>query len=149
MIRLLASLSIWLMLSLSSNFVYAEEKPKCEDDPRACFEDPADPDAPDGPIVTRDGEAERTFSFPPIKAGFIIDVYNKDILPHISAEVLAIEAPWNGDFSIDIGVAASRVFTSLTWEFIPIIKAGPSIWVGYNVKEASQAYGVGFTVLDF
>ena len=38
MIRLLVSLSIWLMLSLSSSVSYAEE-PKCEDDPRACFDD--------------------------------------------------------------------------------------------------------------
>jgi hypothetical protein len=144
MIKLLASLSIWLTLLLSSNIAYAEE-PKCEDDPRACF----DGFKPDGTIITRDKKAERTFFFPPVKAGFIIDVYNRDILPHISVEVLEFDTFWSGDIAIDVGVGTSRVFTSLTWEFIPIIKAGPSIWAGYNVREKSQAYGIGFTVLDF
>lgn len=144
MIRLLISLSIWLTLSLSSSFSYADEL-KCEDDPRACFEDFEDDDT----IIPKDKTVARTFSFPPIKAGFVIDVYNRDILPHISVEVIELNAPWSGDYAIDVGVATSRVFTSFSWEFIPLIKAGPSIWVGYNVREKSQAYGVGFTILDF
>jgi hypothetical protein len=132
------------MLSLSSSVSYAEE-PKCEDDPRACFDDFKD----DGTIIPKDKSVARTFSFPPIKAGFIVDVYNRDILPHISVEVLELDAPWSGDYALDVGVGNSRVFASLSWEFIPLIKAGPSIWAGYNVKEKSQAYGVGFTILDF
>lgn len=145
MTRLLVCLSMLLMLSLLSNVSLAEEDPKCEDDPRACF----DGFDPDGGIITKDGEAERTFSFPPVKAGFIVDIHNKDILPHISAEVYELDVPWNGNMAFDVGVAASRVFTSLTWEFLPIVKAGPSIWAGYNVKENDYAYGVGFTMLDF
>ena len=134
-----------LTLSLSSYFTLAEDGPKCEDDPRACF----DGFDPDGGVVTKDGEAERTFSFPPVKAGFIVDVHNRDILPHISAEVHEWDVFWKGNFTLDAGVAASRVFASLTWEFLPIIKAGPSIWAGYNVKENDSAYGIGFTILDF
>lgn len=144
MIKLLVCLSMLLTLSLLSNITFAED-PKCEDDPRACFEG----FDPDGGIITRDGEAERTFSFPPVKAGFIVDVYNRDVLPHISAEVYEWDVPWNGNIALDVGVATSRVITSLTWEFLPIVKAGPSIWAGYNVKENDYAYGVGFTMLDF
>jgi hypothetical protein len=133
-----------LMLSLSSSTALAD-KSDCSDDPRKCFNG----FDPNGKVITRDKEAERTFNFPPVKAGFIVDLHIKDILPTISAEALEIDAPWNGDFSVDVGVATSRVFTSLTWEFLPIVKAGPSIWVGYNVRETDVAYGVGFTMLDF
>ncbi len=144
MIKLLVCLSMLLTLSLLSSVTLAEE-PKCEDDPRACFGG----FDPDGGIITRDGEAERTFAFPPVKAGFIVDVRNRDVLPHISAEVYEWDVFWKGNIALDVGVATSRVFTSITWEFLPIIKAGPSIWVGYTVRENDQAYGVGFTMLDF
>lgn len=144
MIKLFISLSIWLLLSLPSN-VYAEEDTKCEDDPRACFDGFEDDDT----VVPKDPKVVRTFSFPPIKVGFIVDMNYWDVLPHIGVELLEINAPWNGDFSVDINVATSRVFTSLTWEFLPIIKAGPSVWVGYNVKEKDKAYGIGFSILNF
>lgn len=144
MIKLLVSLSIWLMLSLPSSYTYAETT-DCGDDPRECFDGFEEDDT----IITKDKAVKRTFSFPPIKAGFVIDVHNKDILPHVGVEVLEIDAPWGGDYSLDVGVAASRVFTSITWEFIPIVKAGPSIWVGYNIRQGGPAYGVGVTVLDF
>lgn len=116
----------------------------CPDNPRDCF-DFKDDDS----ITTESGKPERTFSFPPLKAGFVVDFRNRDILPHISIEVKAFEVPYIGDFALDAGVATSRVFTSLTWEFLPIVKIGPSIWVGYNVKENDFAFGVGVSMLDF
>ena len=116
----------------------------CEDDPRDCFEF-----EDDDSITTESGKAERTLSFPPLKAGFVIDVYNRDILPHISIELKAFEVPRVGDFAFDVGVATSRVFASLTWEFLPIVKIGPSIWAGYNVRENDPAFGVGVSMLDF
>jgi hypothetical protein len=116
----------------------------CEDDPRDCFRFDDD-----GSIITESGKAERTFSFPPLKAGFVVDFYNRDILPHISIEIKTFEIPHAGDFAFDAGVATSRVFASLTWEFLPIVKIGPCIWAGYNVKENDPAFGVGVSMLDF
>lgn len=144
MIKLLLSLSIWLLLSLPSSVSHADVNPECADDPRECI----DID-PNGKVTPKDPSVLRTFSFPPIKAGFVVDMRHWDVLPHIGVEVLEIDAPWSGDFSVDINVATSRVFTSLTWEFLPIIKAGPLVWAGYNVKEKDAAYGIGFSILDF
>ena len=145
MIKLLLSLSICLLLLLQTSYVSAETTEGCKEDPRECFDGFED----DGTVITKDPTVSRTFSFPPVKAGFVVDAYNWDILPHIGVEVVSVSAPWDGDFSIDINVAASRLFTSLTWEFFPIIKAGPLVWVGYNIKQESPAYGVGFSILDF
>ena len=116
----------------------------CEDNPRDCFDF-----NDDGSVNTESGKAERTFSFPPMKAGFVVDFYNKDILPHSSLEVKAFEVPYVGDFALDVGVTTSRVFSSLTWEFLPIVKIGPCIWAGYNIKENDPAFGVGVSMLDF
>lgn len=118
---------------------------KCKDDPRACF----DGFENDGTVKPKDSKVKRTFSFPPIKAGFVVDIYNRDVLPHISLELKELHLPYIGDLSFDVGIATSRVFGILTWEFIPIIKAGPNLWVGYNVKESSPAFGLGFSILDF
>ncbi len=140
--KLLVCLGVCVTL-LMSNYAYADDK--CKDDPRKCFEDPKG----NGKVVPKDPDVRRTFSFPPVKAGFIIDFKHKDILPHISVEVVEFTVPRVGDFAVDVGVAVSRVFTALSWELIPFIKAGPSIWIGYNVKENDYAYGVGITLLDF
>lgn len=117
----------------------------CSEDPRSCF----DGFRGDDSVITEDGEAERTFSFPPVKAGFVLDLKNTDVLPHISIEAVDFSVPYAGDFAVDVGVATSRIFTSLTWEVIPIVKVGPSIWAGYNVKEGDMAFGVGISILDF
>lgn len=131
---------VWLG---STVVVYADNK--CKDDPRECFDGFEDDDT----IKTKSGKAERTFAFPPIKAGFVIDFYNRDILPHISLELQEFTVPFAGDFSLDVGVAASRVFITLSWEFIPLIKAGPTVWGGYNVREEEAAFGVGVSILNF
>ncbi len=117
----------------------------CKDDPRECFDGFEEDDT----IIPKDPKVKRTFSIPPIKVGFVVDLYHRDILPHISMELLDFTLPYAGDFTIDTGVATSRVMLSLTWEFIPIVKMGPSIWVGYNVREDDPAFGVGISVLDF
>jgi len=146
MVKWLACL-VMCSLLLSSNLAYGDtdNDKTCADDPRLCFDGFKD----DGTVVTRDGQAEKTFSFPYVKAGFIVDVTEKDVLPHIAVEVASANLPYIGDLSIDVGVATSRTMVSLTWEFIPLVKAGPLIWAGYNVKLGTAAYGVGFSVLDF
>jgi len=103
----------------------------------------------DGSVNTRDGKAEKTFSFPPMKAGFIVDVKHFDVTPHMALEMVEFGAPWIGDFALDLGVAAGRLFVSLDWELVPIIKIGPTVWVGYNVREEDVSYGVGVSILDF
>lgn len=135
-------LSVSFILASSGN-VYADDK--CKDDPRECFDGFEDDDT----IVPKDPHVKKTFDFPAIKAGFIIDFKNTDILPHLAVEALDFSVPKIGDFAVDVGVANSRVFTALTWEVIPIVKVGPSIWVGYNVKEKDPAFGIGISILDF
>jgi len=122
---------------------YAEDE--CKDDPRACFDGFEDDDT----IKPKDPQVKRTFDFPAIKAGFIIDFKETDVLPHLSVEVFTFSVPKVGDFAVDAGVANSRVFTSLTWELVPIVKVGPCIWVGYNVKAEKLAFGIGVSILDF
>lgn len=97
-----------------------------------------------GQVHTDDGKAERTFSFPPVKTGFLLDVYNVDIQLHLALELYSF-----GDYTIDIGAASSRGFVALTWEFIPVIKIGASLWAGYNVVENEPAFGVGASILEF
>lgn len=108
-----------------------------EDELCFCFDE-------DDKIETPDGEAERTFSIPPIKMGFVFDFHNTDLLPHFGIQIFSI-----GDISADFAVARSRVFISLNWELVPIIKLGPSVWAGYNVRETEPAYGVGVSILNF
>lgn len=146
--NLLLFLTLCFTFLASSTLAFADDDCKCEDDPRCCFGEFEDDDS----ITTESKKAERTFSLPPLKAGFVIDVYNRDLLPHITIGLkeftISQFGNW-GDFSIDVGVATSRVFTSLTWEIIPIVKIGPMLWGGYNVKENDAAFGIGFSMLDF
>lgn len=139
--RKLFACLILLLVWLPSAYVSAT----CETDPRDCFQG----FDPDGGVIPNSGKPAKTFSVPPIKAGFVIDFYHRDLLPHISIEAVAFTVPYAGDFTWDFGVASSRVFTSLVWEVIPIVKIGPSIWAGYNVRENSAAFGIGVSLLDF
>lgn len=145
---LLLLMVCFVFLASSVVSALAEGDCRCEDDPRCCFGEFEEDDS----ITTESGKAERTFSLPPVKAGFLIDIYNRDLLPHITMGLKSFTVPqfgsW-GDFSIDVGVATSRAFVALTWEIIPIVKIGPMLWGGYNVKETDAAFGVGFSMLDF
>jgi len=142
MIKLLSFLILCLSLMLSSGLSFASS---CESDPRDCFDGVED----DGEVVPKDSDIKRTFSIPPVKAGFIIDFYHPDILPHIAMEVFEFSIPRVGDFAVDIGVSSGRVISVLTWEAIPVIKIGPTVWAGYNVRRESAAFGIGFSMLDF
>jgi len=128
---------------LTSGSVFADDR--CKEDPRVCFNGFED----DGTIIPKDPKVKRTFSIPPIKAGFVVDLHHRDILPHISIELLDFTLPYAGDFALDVGVATSRVMFVFVWEVIPIVKIGPSVWAGYNVRENAPAFGLGFSVLDF
>jgi hypothetical protein len=136
---------VLLLVCLGSFFNPAYAEGDCSEDPRACF----DGFEEDGTIKTKSGKAERTFSMPALKAGFIVDVWTLDVLPHMSIELRTFELPWLGDFSLDTGVATSRLFVSVTWELIPFVKIGPSLWAGYHVREEVFAGGVGVSILDF
>jgi len=108
-------------------------------DPRDCFSFD-----PNGKVHTDSGQAEKTYAFPPIKAGFIFDFNTVDITPHISIEAYEVH-----HFELEFGIANSRVFTSIGWQVIPIIKLAPVIWGGWNVKDKTYAYGIGINILDF
>lgn len=127
---------------LYSNEAFAEDE--CPKNPRACFEFDKD-----DKVITESGEPERTFSFPPVKTGFVVDFRNLDVLPYLGVQMFDFSLPKVGDFSVDAGVAPSRLFVSLNWELIPIVKAGPMIWGGVNIKEKESAFGVGLTILNF
>ena len=141
--KLVAVLSFLIVLFSINSLALAGGD--CSKDPRDCFDGFRDDDS----IITRDKKAEKTFAMPPLKVGFVVDFYNEDILPHLSVELVDFKIPYAGDFTLDTGVATSRIFASLTWEVIPIIKAGPSVWIGYNVKDNDPAFGLGVTILDF
>lgn len=143
--RKLSVFLIICLMSCLSSIALAEPDPECTEDPRACFEGFDDDDT----IIPKDDKVKRTFSLPPMKAGFVFDFYHRDLLPHLSMEVVEFSVPKLGDFSLDVGVATSRVLTTLTYEWIPLVKAGPCIWAGYNVREESPAFGIGVAFLDF
>ena len=100
----------------------------------------------DGNVKTDNGKAERTFWFPPLKVGFLVDLQpdNRDVAPHLSIELFDFS-----DFAFNAGVAQSRVFLSFGWEIVPIAKIGPIVWGGYNVKDETWAAGLGVSILDF
>jgi hypothetical protein len=102
----------------------------------------------DGKVHTEDGEAERTFSFPALKTGFILDMRAPNLLPFISMELLEW-GMFGESFSSDIGGTAGLAFISLNWEVLPIIKLGPTIWGGWNVPEKQYTFGAGFTIIKF
>jgi len=127
-------------LTLVSKSALADDGCKDPNDPESCFDGFDDDDN----IKTDDGKAEKTFAFPPIKAGFIVDFHHKDIAPILSLELLSFS-----DFAIDVGVAQSRVFVTFDWVMIPIVKIGPFLWAGYNVPMNDFAGGLGVAILDF
>lgn len=142
--KLLTCLTLCVsFMMIQSSFAFADDP--CLEDPRRCFDGFGDNDE----IKPKDDRAKKTFDFPAIKAGFIVDIKDPDILPHLGIELVDFSLPKVGDFAVDVGVAPSIVFASLTWELLPVIKVGPSIWAGYNVKDSAPAFGIGITILDF
>lgn len=139
----LASLCLISFVNVASAQEVDCDDPVNEDNPR-CHVKVDD----EGDVKTKSGKAERTFSFPSIKQGYIFDFYNPNVLPYFSIEALEFDLA-EEDFAIDIGSTVNRVFGSLTWEFIPIAKVGISVWGGYNVIETEPAFGVGVSILDF
>ncbi len=118
----------------------------CQEDdkrPRCLFEF-----EDDGQVKTKDGKAERTFNFPAMKIGFLVDFKHLDIVPFGSLEAFSWTL-FEEDFSLDLGLAQSRIITSLSWSMIPIIEIGPMIFAGYNVREKDWAAGLGFQMLKF
>lgn len=102
----------------------------------------------DGKVKTKDGIAERTFSFPPLKVGFIFDVNHIAVLPYGAIEMFDWDM-FGEMFNSNFGVSWNRVFVDLSWEIVPIMKIGPTIWGGYNVGEKDWAAGVGVNILKF
>lgn len=122
--------------------------PPCEENgderPRCLFEFDEN-----GQVHTKDKQAERTFSFPAVKAGMLVDVHDLDVLPYISLR--AFRWTWgNQDFALDAGATLHRLFVDVHYEFIPIIAIGPTIWAGWNFEgKNTWAAGVGFGLLKF
>jgi hypothetical protein len=138
---------VLLVSLLSVQISYAEERP---DD---CIENDLRPQClftidDDGKVHTDDGKAERTFSFPALKTGFILDMRAPNLLPFISMELAATEI-LGESFAIDIGGTAGLAFVSLNYELVPIMKLGPTVWGGWNVPEKEYTFGVGFTIIKF
>lgn len=101
-----------------------------------------------GKVHTDDGKAERTFSFPALKTGFVLDLRAPDFLPFVSIE-LAKWKMFGETFATDLGGTAGLVFVSLNWQYIPILKVGPTIWGGWDVSEEQYTFGAGFTIIKF
>lgn len=124
-----------------------------EDRPDDCEENDLRPQClftidDDGQVHTDDGQAERTFSFPNLKTGFVLDVVAPNLQPFIAVEVVEWSL-FGENLAIDIGGSTGLAFASLDWELIPIMKLGPTIWGGWNVPEKKYAFGVGFTIIKF
>lgn len=102
----------------------------------------------DGRIRTKSGDAERTFAFPPLKTGFILDIGVPDFLPYVALEIFNVGI-LGETFAMDVGGSSGRIFLSLDYELLPIMKLGPMLWFGYNVPEETYSYGLGFTILKF
>jgi len=119
--------------------------PCVKDDPRPrCLFDFDE----DGEVHTETGEAERTFAFPKVKVGFVADLRFFDVVPYTTLEV--VDWTMFGElFSIDAGLASSRVIISLNYAIIPILSIGPTIFGGYNVKEKDWCAGAGVAILKF
>ena len=120
---LVACLTVFFLSISAVSTVRAGCEEDCKNDPMGCF----DGFHEDGTIRTCSGKAERTFSMPSLKAGFVVDLYTLDILPHMSLELAEFSFPFLGDMSADVGVATSRLYLSVTWEVIPIVKIGPTL----------------------
>lgn len=141
------SLRVFLVLFLVSLFPFAAhaQEGDCDlsENPRCGFEFEED-----GTVKTESGKPERTFSLPPFKGGFVFDFYNRDITPSVLVQMFDFEVV-DEDFGVEVGVATSRLFVSLSWEIVPIVKIGPSVWAGYHISENDPAFGLGVSILDF
>ncbi len=87
-------------------------------------------------------------NLPTLKTGFLVDLdpEGRDGFFYVGLEV----ANWRvseKEFSLDFGIASSRVMVGLSWGAFYNGKVGPFLWAGYNIADNSPAYGVGFTVL--
>lgn len=131
---------IILLFTTFCSLAHAEEK---KTNPRDLFTIDEN-----GKVETKDKKAERTFSIPPIKTGFIFNVKDPSFTPAISVEAFEFDIA-EEYFAFDIGGAENTFFVSLGWELVPLLRIGPSVWYGYNIKEKSSGFGVGFTFLKF
>ncbi len=101
-----------------------------------------------GQVKTQTGQAERTFAFPDLKVGFIVDIANPDIVPHTTLEL--VDGALVGQrISLDAGVALHRLVIGLSWKFLQPIELGPFLWLGYHVPDQRFAWGVGFSLVHF
>lgn len=132
--------------TLADKTIEDPDNPPCtEDDLRpSCLFDFDE----EGQVKTESGEPERTFSLPPMKAGFIFDARAIDLTPSLSVELIDWEM-FSEDFALDFGVAHSRIFVSFDWLFIPIFKAGPMVWAGMDIPGRTWAAGLGITFIKF
>jgi len=83
-----------------------------------------------------------------LKSGFLIDFdpKNRDGFFYVGLEMV----DWKmgkEEFSLDFGIANSRLMLGLGWGAFYKGKVGPFVWAGYNIADNSPAYGVGLTVL--
>ena len=130
-----------ILALLVPSFALAEDCEDGDESPRCLFKIDED-----GKLTTKSGDPERTFSIPPLKTGFILDLGVPDFLPYAALEIFDFEV-FNTDFAVDIGGTTGRMFVSFDWELITLLKLGPTIWAGWNVPEEKMSFGVGFTIL--
>lgn len=142
MVKFKLFLIIFTVISIFSSVA----KATCPEVPRDCFTFDEN-----GQVHTDSGAAEKTFNWPPMKIGFLVDFNYKDILPDWTIQIphTEIDLPYGQALALNAGVATSRAFISLDYEAIAIIRMGPTIWCGYNFLQEDIAWGVGFSILDF
>ncbi len=103
---------------------------------------------PNGQVHTQDGIAERTFSFPPLKIGFIFDLHSVGLFPYGAIQVV----DWwmfNQEFSVNAGLSWERAIVDYHWSIVPLLDFGPSIWAGWDFQNESFSAGLGVTILKF
>ena len=131
----------------------ATTTPKKEDkkDPRSYFDIDKD-----GKVKTKSGKAEKTFSFPDIKVGFIFIAPQMDILPVLSLEIYEFKKV---PFYFDFGISPHVAYLSVGYNVISIFEVGIFAWAGYHFLDRDEefwgqkfygmSFGLGITVLKF
>lgn len=100
-----------------------------------------------GKVKTKSKNAEKTFSFPDIKVGFIFVAPQLDVLPMLSVELYEFEKV---PFYFDFGLSTHLLYVSLGYNIIPIYEVGVFVWVGYHfIDRNKEFWGVNFRGLCF
>jgi len=128
-----------------------KKEKKKKKDPRSYFKFKKD-----GTVKTKSGKAEKTFSFPDIKVGFIFIAPQFDALPVLAVELYEFKKV---PFYFDIGISPHVAYLAVGYNIIPIFEVGVFGWVGYHFLDKDKeffgrkfygiSFGIGVTIIKF